>query len=238
VVGTTDTAIESPSYEPRPLEQEIEFVLETAGQYLSRRPKREDILSIYTGIRPLVKAGAGSKTSALSRDHTIHIEGTGLLTIVGGKWTTYRHMAEDCVDHAITLGSLDEKECLTQELKIHGYPNEMTYLNHMLVYGSDVKGLHRLIDENPSLERQLHPELPYIAAEVVWAVREEMARTVEDVLARRTRALFLNTSATLAMAEEVASLMAGELNLDSTWIAAQLADFRSLADRYLPGGAA
>ncbi|WP_446742864.1 glycerol-3-phosphate dehydrogenase/oxidase [Silvibacterium acidisoli] len=238
VVGTTDTAIDSPSYEPRPLEQEIEFVLETAGQYLSRPPLREDILSVYTGIRPLVKAGMGSKTSALSRDHTIHIESSGLLTIVGGKWTTYRHMAEDCVDHAINLGSLEERKCLTHELKIHGYPSDTTHLNHFLVYGSDAEKIHRLIDENPSLERQLHPDLPYIAAEVVWAVREEMARTVEDVLARRTRALFLNTSAALAMAEDVAMLMTSELSEDQHWLAAQLADFRLLAEAYLPGGAA
>lgn len=238
VVGTTDTPIDKPSYEPRPLEQEIEFVLETAGQYLSRPPRREDVLSVYTGIRPLVKAGAGSKTSALSRDHTIHIDGTGLLTIVGGKWTTYRHMAEDCVDHAITLGSLEDRQCVTHELKIHGYPSDTTHLNHMLVYGADAEKIHQLIDERPSLARQLDPDLPYVAAEVVWAVREEMARTVEDVLARRTRALFLNTTATLAMAEEVASLMAEELGFDASWIAAQLADFRALAECYLPGGAA
>jgi glycerol-3-phosphate dehydrogenase len=153
-------------------------------------------------------------------------------------------MAEDCVNHAITLGNLEDRECLTHQLKIHGYPNDLTYLNHLLVYGSDADRIHQLTDQRPSLSRQLHPELPYIAAEVVWAVREEMARSIEDVLARRTRALFLNTAAALAMAEEVAHLMAEELELDSglkldsAWISGQLAAFRALAAHYLPDGAA
>ncbi len=127
VVGTTDTPIEQPSYDPLPLEEEIKFVLETASQYLSRPPKRSDVLSVYVGIRPLVKTdgAAAAKTSALSRDHTIHIDDSGLLTIVGGKWTTYRHMAEDCVNHAITLGKLEDKPCITKTLRIHGYREDI-----------------------------------------------------------------------------------------------------------------
>ncbi|HEX3469750.1 MAG TPA: glycerol-3-phosphate dehydrogenase/oxidase, partial [Silvibacterium sp.] len=136
LVGTTDTPIDAPSYDPLPFEEEIDFVLETAALYLSRPPRRSDILSVYTGIRPLVKAGsATSKTSALSRDHTIHVDNSGLLTIVGGKWTTYRRMAEDCVDHAITLGSLPETECRTHHLKIHGYDEDIDGLSSMGVYG-------------------------------------------------------------------------------------------------------
>src|ERR1700692_3728381 len=126
LVGTTDTAIEEPSYEPLAFEEEIEFVLDTARDYLSRPPSRADVLSIYVGIRPLVSAPGGGqgKTSALSRGHTIHIDESGLMTIVGGKWTPYRHMAEDCVDHAITLGGLPDSPCVTADLKIHGYhPN-------------------------------------------------------------------------------------------------------------------
>jgi glycerol-3-phosphate dehydrogenase len=139
VVGTTDTPIDAPSYEPLPYEQEIEFVLETAGEYLSRPPKRGDVLSVYVGIRPLVKA-AGSdatKTSALSRDHTIHIDASGLLTIVGGKWTTYRHMAEDAVNHAATLGKLEDKPCVTRDLHIHGYLPPAQAAADLRIYGTD-----------------------------------------------------------------------------------------------------
>jgi glycerol-3-phosphate dehydrogenase len=163
LVGTTDTPIDGPSYDPLPFEQEIDFVLETASLYLSRPPKRSDILSVYTGIRPLVKAGnPGGKTSALSRDHTIHVDHSGLLTIVGGKWTTYRRMAEDCVDHAITLGSLPETECRTHTLKIHGYAEDVEVTDDLAVYGSDAEAILNLAAEDPQLAGQLHPALPYI----------------------------------------------------------------------------
>ena len=233
VLGTTDTPIDAPSYEPLPFETEIEFVLETAAQYLSRTPSRADVLSVYVGIRPLVKAAGSdaSKTSALSRDHTIHIDNSGLLTIVGGKWTTYRHMAEDAVNHAITLGKLADAKCGTEELRIHGY-TERTDLGNMLVYGTDAEKIRELADSDPELNSQLHPDLPYIAGEVVWAAREEMARTVEDVLARRTRALFLNAHAAIAMAPEVARLLAKELGRTQAWTEQQLADFNTLAAQY------
>jgi len=238
VVGTTDTPIDGPSYDPLPFEQEIEFVLDTASLYLSRPPKRSDILSVYTGIRPLVKAGsATSKTSALSRDHTIHVDNSGLLTIVGGKWTTYRRMAEDCVDHAITLGDLPEAECRTHHLKIHGYDDEIDGLSNMGVYGSDAIAIRKLAEEDPNLARPMHPALPYIGAEVVWAVRNEMARTLDDVLGRRTRALFLNSGAAIEMAPTVAALMARELGQSDAWINTQLEYFRKLAAGYLPESA-
>ncbi len=238
LVGTTDTPIDGPSYDPLPFEQEIEFILETASLYLSHAPTRKDILSVYTGIRPLVKAGsAGGKTSALSRDHTIHVDGSGLLTIVGGKWTTYRKMAEDCVDHAILLGDLPEVECRTQALSIHGYTEDVDELSSFGVYGSDAARIEALAEEDPELAKPLHPALPYLAAEVVWAARKEMARTVDDVLARRLRALFLNTEAALAMAPTVAALMARELGKDQDWVATQLTEFREVAAAYLPGSA-
>lgn len=235
VVGTTDTPIESPSYEPRPFPQEIEFILETASEYLSRPPKREDVLSVFVGIRPLVQqAGASATTtSALSRDHTVHIDESGLLTIAGGKWTTYRHMAEDTVDHAILLGRLPEAPCVTKELRIHGYTQDPAALENLAVYGSDAAGIQDLVRANPELGKPLDAKLPSIAAEVVWAVREEMARSVEDVLARRTRALFLDARAALRMAPTVARLMAQELGRDQAWIDAEVANFNSLAAQYL-----
>jgi glycerol-3-phosphate dehydrogenase len=234
VVGTTDTPIEEASYEPLPFEEEIEFVLETAGEYLSRPPKREDVLSVYVGIRPLVKVGsAGGKTSALSRDHTIHIDESGLLTIVGGKWTTYRHMAEDATNHAVMLGGLEDRACVTQNLRIHGYLEGVEPHGDLWVYGADAEKIRALVAESGELGEQLHPELPYIAAEVVWAAREEMARGVEDVLARRTRALFLNARAAMAMAPEVARLLARELGKDEAWVEAEVLRFNELAAQYM-----
>jgi len=236
VVGTTDTPIDAPSYEPKPLEEEIDFVLGTAGEYLSHPPRREDILSIYVGIRPLVKA-AGSdatKTSALSRDHTIHIDGSGLLTIIGGKWTTYRHMAEDAVNHAATLGRLPDVPCRTADLHIHGWREGVSERDDTAVYGTDAEAIAKLAEAHGELGKRLHPELPYIAAEVVWAVREEMARTVDDVLARRTRALLLGAAAAIEIAPEVARLMAGELRQDVDWQEGQVRAFRAMAQQYLP----
>ncbi len=236
VVGTTDTPIEVASYEPKPLEEEIQFVLETAGEYLSRKPTRADILSIYVGIRPLVKAAGSdsSKTSALSRDHTIHIDGDGLLTIVGGKWTTYRHMAEDAVNHAATLGKLPDVACLTAGLRVHGWMEGVAVGSDLGVYGTDAEGIRALIAERPELGERLHPALPYVAAEIVWAAREEMSRNLDDALSRRTRALLLNARAAMEIAPRVAELLAAELGRDGAWQAAQVLEFRALARQYLP----
>jgi glycerol-3-phosphate dehydrogenase len=234
VVGTTDTPIQEPSYNPVPFEEEIKFILDTAAQYLSRPPKRSDVLSVYVGIRPLVKASsATSKTSSLSRDHTVHIDNSGLLTIVGGKWTTYRHMAEDCVNHAITLGQLADVPSKTHDLKIHGYKEGVDSLTTLGAYGSDADAILAMAGADSHLGEQLHPALPYIAAEVVWAVREEMARTVDDVLSRRTRALFLNARAAIEMAPAVAKLMAHQLDKGQDWIDDQLRQFNELAAKYL-----
>jgi len=230
VAGTTDTAVDGPSLEPRPYEEEIEFILDTAARFFVRPPTRADVLAVFAGLRPLVK-GDG-KTSALSRDHVIHVDTSGLLTITGGKWTTYRHMAEDCVDHAITLGKLPDLECPTKTLRIHGYFENSTSLGSLEVYGADAEKIRALADSDPGLAVQLHPELPYIGAEVVWAAREEMARSVEDVLARHTRALFLNANAAIAMAEPVAALLAVELGRDQAWATDQLKQFTELAQQY------
>jgi glycerol-3-phosphate dehydrogenase len=237
VVGTTDTPITEVSYNPLPFEEEIQFILDTAAQYLSRPPKRSDVLSVYVGIRPLVKPitseGEPGKTSTISRDHTIHVDNSGLLTIVGGKWTTYRHMAEDCVDHAIMLGKLPDADCVTLKLKIHGYHDHIEDLGDLWVYGADAEAIQALAKEDPTLAARLHPRLPYIAAEVVWGVRQEMARTLDDILSRRVRALFLDAQAAIDMAPQVAQLMAKELGRDQAWISQQLDEFRALAEKYL-----
>ncbi len=234
VVGTTDTPIDAPSYDPLPFPQEIDFILETAERYLSRPPKRDDILSVYTGIRPLVRPiGGNGKTSAISRDHTIHVDNSGLLTIAGGKWTTYRHMAEDAVDHAILLGKLNDAPCVTEHLHVHGYMENAERLGPLEVYGSDAEQVRAIAAADPELALPLHPALPYIGAEVVWGARQEMARTVDDILSRRTRALFLNAAAAQQMAPAVARILARELGRDDAWIANELAAFKALSDTYI-----
>jgi glycerol-3-phosphate dehydrogenase len=237
VVGTTDTPVSGPEYEPRAMEEEIDFILETAERFLTRPPLRKDILSVYAGIRPLVKMQEedAAKTSALSRDHTIHIDGTGMITIAGGKWTTYRKMAEDCVDHAITLGKLPDAACVTKSLRLHGYSENQDELDSLWVYGSDAAGVRLLADGDATLLEPMHPDLPYCAAEVIWAVRHEMARSLEDVLARRTRALFLNARAAVTMSQQVAVIMAVELGEGPDWIESQVTAFAELAEPYMAG---
>jgi glycerol-3-phosphate dehydrogenase len=232
LVGTTDTPIDVPVLEPIAFEQEIEFILTTAGRYLVKAPTRADVLSVFAGIRPLVKAGSGSNTATLSRDHSIQIDKTGLLTIAGGKWTTYRRMAEDCVNQAALLARLPEVPCVTQQLNIHGYHRQAARFGSLSVYGSDALAVEEIMRSDEQLRTPLHPALPYTGAEVVWAVRREMARTVEDVLARRTRALFLNASAALASAPRVAELLAQEMGRDRAWETSQLEAFSAVAEGF------
>jgi glycerol-3-phosphate dehydrogenase len=233
LVGTTDTPLAEPSLEPVATEPEIGFLLSTSARYLAKKPTRADVLSVFAGIRPLVRAAGDTKTAALSRDHVIHIDNPGLITVCGGKWTTYRKMAQDCVDQAATLAQLDERPSVTARLRIHGFHDSADQFGHLAVYGSDAPQILTLADEDPSLGARLHPSLPYIAAEVVWAIRREMARTVEDVLARRTRALFLNARAALQMARAVAHLMAREFGAGEVWVSRQVAAFEAVAASYL-----
>jgi glycerol-3-phosphate dehydrogenase len=233
LVGTTDTPISEVSLEPVALDEEVDFMLETASRYLARRPTRADILSIFAGIRPLVKAGHGKNTAALSRDHTIHIDQSGLVSIGGGKWTTYRNMAEDCVNQAATLADLPDKDCLTRTLNIHGFHTNAANFGSLSFYGSDAVAIRNLAAEKPEWSRRLDEQLPYIEAEYVWAAREEMARTVEDALARRTRALFLNAHAAVRMAPRVAAILAAELGKDEVWQAEQIRQFGRVATGFM-----
>jgi glycerol-3-phosphate dehydrogenase len=231
LVGTTDTPLAEVPTEPLPLAEETDFLLETAGRYLHKVPTRSDVLSVFVGIRPLV-GNSDANTAALSRDHTIRIDNSGLLTIAGGKWTTYRRMAEDCVNQAAMLGRLPEKAAATETLKIHGFHEASEQRGDLAVYGSDAHAIHKILHNSSAMAEKLHPALPYRVAEVVWAVREEMARTVEDVLARRTRALFLNSKAAFAMAPRAAQIMAAELNYDKAWQEDQVKIFQKLATAY------
>jgi glycerol-3-phosphate dehydrogenase len=232
LVGTTDTPIADSTLEPRPQEEEIAFLLETSSQYLVKPPTRDDVLSVFVGIRPLVKSGDGRLTAVLSRDHTIHFDPSGLLTTTGGKWTTYRHMAEDTVDQAADFAGLPERSCVTRTLNVHGFHSNASRFGALSVYGADALEIQELMRTTPSLAEPLHSQLPYTGAEVVWATRHEMARTVEDVLARRTRALFLNARAAEAMAPIVSGLMAAELGWDNARQASEMAYFAALAKGY------
>lgn len=231
LVGTTDVAVPTAELEPQATEPEIEMILETAGRYLARTPTRADVRSVFAGVRPLVQSSRVTNTARLSREHTILVE-NGLLTITGGKWTTYRAMAEDCVNRAAELVGLPRRQCRTASLPLHGWWQKYDPDDPLALYGSDgpvIRSWQR--SDSPFAER-LHPELPYTVAEVIWAVRYEMARTVEDVLARRLRALMQNATAAREMAPRVAELLAAELGHDATWQADQVQTFSELATGY------
>ena len=233
VVGTTDTRVPEVSLEPRPLEEEIQFILDHAAIYLSKDPTRADVKSAFAGLRPLVKAGDGKSTAAISRDHYLVISESGLVTITGGKWTTYRKMAEDTVNQALLVAGLNEQPCVTRDLRIHGWLKSFDKDDPLHYYGSDGIHIKKIVSADPAMGVKLHPDLPYIKAEVVWSVREEMARTVEDYLARRSRSLLLDARASIAMAPAVAQIMAEELGRDRAWQADQVTTYSGLAMEYL-----
>ena len=234
IVGTTDTPIDNPQLEPQAQEEEINFILQTAGRFLTRAPKRQDVLSVFAGLRPLAMNGDDEEdTKEISRNHQLTVSLSGLITVSGGKWTTYRKMGEDTVDKVALVAGLEERPCITKNLPIHGYAQNIHVLDHLKVYGSDRAAILQLMDERPTLAEKLHPNLDYIGAEVVWAVKQEMARSVEDVLARRIRALFLDARASIEMAPKVAEIMANELGKDQEWVDQQLKAYEILARNYI-----
>ncbi|MBK6264741.1 glycerol-3-phosphate dehydrogenase/oxidase [Marivirga sp. S37H4] len=233
VVGTTDTLRKKPKLEPAALEREIDFVLDTAAAYLTKAPTRKDILSVYAGLRPLAAPDdEGEKTKEISRSHKVLISTSKLVTLTGGKWTTFRKMGEDTVAFfsKVTGEPLKESQSATQ--KIYAYSTEKAK-SYLSIYGSDLGEIDKLWKESIEMSERLHPSYPYTKAEVVWAVRNEMAMKVEDVLARRIRILFLDARAAAQMAPVVAEIMAKELEKDQLWIDKQLADFNKLAQRYI-----
>ncbi|MCC8425461.1 glycerol-3-phosphate dehydrogenase/oxidase [Mucilaginibacter sp. UR6-11] len=235
LVGTTDTPLGSNSLEPVALNKEIEFILATAKQYLTQPPTRKDVLSVFAGLRPL--AAPDKKTNStkeISRGHKIIVSDSGLVTVIGGKWTTYRKMAEDTIDKVIKTAGLKMWVCITRDLKIHGYRQYLDN-DYLSVYGSDKKLIASMIIADPKLAQKLAEDLPYQHAEVIWAVRHEMARTVEDVLARRLRILFLDAKKAMAIAPVVAELIAKELGYDQEWQRRQVINFIKLANNYLIG---
>lgn len=230
IVGTTDTPVDDVSLEPEATRKEVDFILENAREYLEEPPQASDVLSVFSGIRPLVKAGGAGSTAQLSRDHTITVSQSGLITIAGGKWTTYRHMAEDVINRAEALGSLEHRDCVTKRLNIHGYHEHSEQFEDLAHYGSDAMEVRKLIEAEPEL---IHPNLKVRVGEIRWMARFEMARTVDDVLSRRSRSLLFDARASIESAEKVALLLAEELKLNSNWVNEQVSTFKALAQKYL-----
>ena len=230
VVGTTDTLIEAPNEEPTALEEEIEFILENAGAYMTKQPTRADVKSVFSGLRPLAAPeDNGSATKEISRHHKVTVSTSGLVSILGGKWTTYRKMSEDLINTAQSVGGLPERACITHSLPIHGYDYNSDWSNPMHVYGADIDKISALDEEgNTSLSEAVH----LTKNQIIWAVREEMAMTVEDVLARRTRTLFLNAAEAKILATQVAQIMAEEMGEDQNWIENQIENFTTLTHNY------
>lgn len=237
LVGTTDTPLKKPVLEPQAQKQEIEFLLQHAARYLKKEPRCQDILSHFVGIRPLVKQlkqKRGSKTASISRDHSITISPAGLVTITGGKWTTYRKMAEDTIDRAISVGNLPRRPSYTSELKLFGYATGLDPQNPWSAYGSNIKHIKQIARSNPQLKKKLSQSFPYTFAHVQWAIDHEMARSVEDVLSRRTRLLLLDARAAVNIAPEVARFMACRLKRSKKWEQQQLSHFSKLAQSMYP----
>ncbi|MGV3763773.1 FAD-dependent oxidoreductase [Parapedobacter sp.] len=233
LIGTTDVPVNHPSLEPKPTTSEVAFILDTAAKYLTKAPKKDDILSVFAGLRPLAAPEDDrDPTKEISRDHKLMVSSSGLITITGGKWTTYRKMAEETVNKALEVAGLPSVACRTKTTRVHGY-TEQQHTGHWAAYGSDAPRIKLLADSIEQGQEKLHNDFEHIIAEVVWATRHEMARTVEDVLARRLRILFLNAQASIEMAPKVAETMAIELGKSQDWIAEQLARYHDVAAMYL-----
>jgi glycerol-3-phosphate dehydrogenase len=231
VVGTTDTLVKEASLEPQALEKEIAFILETASAYFIQKPKRSDVLSVFAGLRPLAAPKDGDqKTKEISRGHKIIVSPAKLFTIVGGKWTTYRKMGEDMVNRIEHELNWKQQHTGTENLSIHGSMPGMNWSDPFYFYGGDAAGLKSMMNGNANtwISESLHIH----EVQVIWAVRNEMARTLEDVLSRRTRALLLDAKESVRIAMPVARIMAKTLNKDEAWINAQVKEYTHLAEQY------
>ena len=231
IVGTTDTTVDTPCLEPSPANSEIDFILDTLNQYTNKTVTKADILSVFSGLRPLVKPAHTTNSAKISRKHEIFYSHSGIISIVGGKWTIYRLMGEDTINFAIKKELLSPTDSVSKDLHLFGYTTDnIPY--PCSVYGTDLLTL-KTIKEELGCAEKLHPDLPYYAVEVVYQVRYEMAKTVEDVLARRTRAILLNARASIEAAPKVAALMAHELKKDEHWIEQQISNYNQFAQKYL-----
>ena len=233
VVGTTDRPLDTICLEPVANESEIDFILQNAEKYLSKPPRREDILCVFAGLRPLAaNPNNPVSTKEVSRRHKITLSPSGLLSIIGGKWTTYRRMAEETIDKAINAGFLEKRNCVTSELKLSSLTTGYT-ANRLNIYGDKFAEIENLIYDHPELGIPIDPRFPYTRAEIIWICRNEMPLTIEDMLARRTRALFQNARASSEIAVEIAALMAKELGYDTKWQEEQIELYNQFVKNYI-----
>jgi len=232
LMGTTDTPVKNISLEPVALETEIQFVLQTANKYLTVTPTRKDVLSVFAGLRPLAAAqdGAGD-TKEISRSHKILVSPSALFSIIGGKWTTYRKMGEDMMDKVEKELKWEHVLSTTASLHIHGYTIESDQADPLYYYGNDETFIKRIIDETGN--DWISEKLQINKAQAIWAIQHEMARTVEDFLSRRTRALLLDARESIRAAPLVARVMAKEMNKDESWVNDQIEFFKSVAKNYV-----
>jgi glycerol-3-phosphate dehydrogenase len=230
LLGTTDTPLNKNSLEPVPLASEISFILNTVKDYMAHPPSETDVLSVFAGLRPLAATSKDQSTKELSRDHKLFTSKSGLITITGGKWTTYRKMAQETIDLALSVAGLTKVNSETKTIKLHGCTAPVG--NRLSIYGTDREGIEGLISDDPSLGEILVKGHGYTKAEVVWSIRYEMVRTVEDVLARRLRLLFLDAEAAIEAAPQVAEIIAKEAGLPEEIKLQQLQEFYKIANQY------
>jgi len=234
ILGTTDTPRSEAEAEPKALEQEIDFILETAADYLTKPPTRADVLSVFAGLRPLAAPKTeGAATKEVSRSHKVVVSDSDLFSMLGGKWTTFRQMGEDMVDKILKVKKMSAKDSSSAQIRLYGYPNGQAAEGHWKIYGSEAAGIQALIEAQPELGDLLHPDYPNTKAEVVWMARHEMAQRIEDVLARRLRTLFLDAKAALEMAEPVGHILQQELGKTDEWLEKEVADFKTVAQGYI-----
>jgi glycerol-3-phosphate dehydrogenase len=233
VVGTTDTPLDNITLEPKALDQEIDFILRTAGRYLTKPPKREDVKCIFAGLRPLAaNPDKPEATKEVSRRHKITLSSSRLLSIIGGKWTSYRRMAEETIDRAVRAGILEKRKCVTRDFSLY-HANKPLKIERLKIYGINGWEIEEMIADKPDLGELIHPDLPYTKAEIIWICRNEMPVRLEDMLARRLRALFLDARASSDSAPVVAELMAKELGFGNSWQENEILKYNNLLNNYI-----
>ena len=232
VLGTTDTPIDETLEEPRPKDEEVDFILANAGQYMTKKPKRKDVKSVFAGLRPLAaNQGSDTETKEISRHHKVNVSTSGLISLLGGKWTTYRKMAEDAINTASMVGGLKDVKCRTHKLKLSGYDENIDFDNPLHAYGSDAT---KITAQGTAKDNQSLSSKFYITKNLIlWSIQKEMAIHLEDVLARRIRCLFLDAEETSKIAPSVVEIMANYLNKDEFWIKDELSRANKIIENYI-----
>lgn len=231
LIGTTDTLVDNIDVEPKPLQKEIDFLIEHFNRYSHQPLQRKNVTAVFTGLRPLALSKEKKQTSLMPRDHVIHVIQNGLIHVTGGKWTTYRSMAEHAINKAIAIAALPHKKVVSKKINIHGYSTQKIN-SHLSRYGCFAKGIEQMLGDNKSLAEKIHPNYPYTKAEVLWIIENEMAITIEDILARRIRLLFLDAEAAWHAAPVIKQILAEKLNYNETILEKQMNDFEQLIKIY------